>query len=559
MHPALWLLIKLKTRSTIRRLVRSLKTWRGILVLSLMVGIFALIIVPNFMLTLNSGSNVQVGIRFRNYVSLGIFASFIVALLKPGSGKILFLPEEIEALFPAPFSRRQILMYKILGHLLRLPWVALFLTLIYGSYLPHLFCAFVGIGLIMALIQLVPMLIGLLSTVSHAAIVNRNRRILGVALLVVIGVVAIQQLPSRETENQVEKNDQVVDGVESPESQTSTERWAAQVTQSTAGRVVLSPVNVFVDAVYSDSVDQVFIRNVLIAVSILLGLIGLILVVDANFVEMNLRESKRWAERVQNAQAGVGVVGTMREEYKWSLPMLPRWSGVGPIVWRQVLSLMRLGNSAVVLGGLMVTVTAGMIWIRREAVDPETVRTISCTVVGMLSFLFAFVAPVGFRPDIERMQVLKGLPLSSSSVVVGQLLGGVLVISAVQVPLLGIVTAFYFDVLFLLLMPGVIVLNFLILSVSNTMLLLFPVRTDPANNDAISGGQNLLSFFAIYIALILVGLAVGIPAGMVYYFAGSGILAVVVATGIAMGCCYAFYKAADWAFRRFDVGLHSPS
>lgn len=541
MPKALWLLSWLRIKSMFRRLAQALQTAKGILTLILIVGLVALILGPS--LWKFSTGELQPGFanQFENYVVLGILSVFVFGLIKPGHGAILYLPEEVEALFSAPFTRRQILTYKLVGSALRIPWIALFFAALYGIYFSNVVCAYIGILLTMCLLQYGGVLLALSGQVSYATLMNRNRQIVGIAVLVVMLVLAIQGFSI----------------VAQSLTYESVLEWVDQICTSQVGSIVLSPVTVFTNLIFAEHIDQPFV----ISLSFAIGEIGLILVLilalDANFVEINVQESKNWMERVNRAKTGMTSVA--RKEYTRAIPMLPFWRGLGPIIWRQLLSVSRLGRSAFAFVVLLAGGIGVMIFAKQSGVDAEKIRSTICITLGMMTLMFGLVGPVGFRPDIERIGVFKGLPIPDTAIVVGQILGGVIVISSAQIAILLLFVVFDFAIFWVIAFTVVIPLNYLVLVVSNTMLLLFPVRTNPASQDAISGGQNLLSFFAVYLSLILVAIVIGLPTGLIFWGSESPTIATSTAILIGLLCCVVATQIARWAYTRFDVSVDSPS
>src|SRR5262249_3174585 len=119
-----------------------------------------------------------------------------------------------------------------------------------------------------------------------------------------------------------------------------------------------------------------------------------------------------------------------------------------------------------------------------------------------MSSMFAF----DFRGDIERIDVLKALPISSAAMVIGQLPAPVLFISIMQALALTVI-AFGSNrqcvgLAFCFCMPLTVPFNFLLFGIGNLLFLLFPTRTVNASpGDFQAMGRYVLLNLAKFITL----------------------------------------------------------
>src|SRR5262249_29612938 len=118
---------------------------------------------------------------------------------------------------------------------------------------------------------------------------------------------------------------------------------------------------------------------------------------------------------------------------RFRLPMLPFWGGVGPIFWRQLVTALRgLGRLAGALAVFVASLIGPLVVITFQSREPWApgpelgVRALVMTV--MLSPLL----PFDFRGDLDRMPLLKTLPLRPLGVALGQLLTPVLLATVLQ-------------------------------------------------------------------------------------------------------------------------------
>ena len=132
MPAALWLLMRLRLKGWSRRLTRNLKTVKGIIFTAIF-GLMAFFcvtvqIVNAIMLPRSSGTAPADQVERFGTVGLLIYCLGMI-LFSGTQSPIAFSPAEVQFLFSGPFSRRQLLAYRILTQfLLTLP-VCIFLSM----------------------------------------------------------------------------------------------------------------------------------------------------------------------------------------------------------------------------------------------------------------------------------------------------------------------------------------------------------------------------------------------------------------------------------------------
>jgi ABC-type transport system involved in multi-copper enzyme maturation permease subunit len=132
---ALWKLYRLRLRGSIRSMAGKLKSVRGaalgvftVLVLGVMLG-------PNLVTAFKLRHDGLMGRNadsFREVIPVAMLLYVVLSIVTSlGERAICFSPSEVDFLFPAPFSRRQILLYKILGGV----GAAIYIGLIMSTFL----------------------------------------------------------------------------------------------------------------------------------------------------------------------------------------------------------------------------------------------------------------------------------------------------------------------------------------------------------------------------------------------------------------------------------------
>ena len=151
--------------------------------------------------------------------------------------------------------------------------------------------------------------------------------------------------------------------------------------------------------------------------------------------------------------------------------------------------------------------------VDRKSNGPALVSSMSVGFMGYITFIIAMQLPWAFRGDIVHMDCLKSLPVSPLSVAIGELTGGVTLLSAIQfVPLVAVLLAGGSPAVLVSAIAFVIPFNLLILAMCNTVFLIYPIRFPQGNSaDFQMVGRMMLMMFLQILLLIP---ALGVPAAV---------------------------------------------
>ncbi|MGH7170392.1 MAG: hypothetical protein ACRELG_08965, partial [Gemmataceae bacterium] len=176
------------------------------------------------------------------------------------------------------------------------------------------------------------------------------------------------------------------------------------------------------------------------------------------------------------------------------------------------------------------------------------------------------ILPFDFRGDIDRLALLKTLPLPPWRLAIGQLLAPVLLMTALQCVGLAVVawTSPPSDWLLLACLACaayVPPVNFLLFAMDNLLFLLFPTRLMAATpGDFQALGRNVLFLAAKATVLFLVCVAAGILGWLAYLASGESLLmAALAAWPMVVLSAAALVPLVAWAFTIFDVGRDTPA
>ena len=165
-----------------------------------------------------------------------------------------------------------------------------------------------------------------------------------------------------------------------------------------------------------------------------------------------------------------------------SLPRVPRLCGAGPFVWRQIIGA--FGHRT----GLVVALVPPTVLALLPLAVPLDPSASFLQVTGGLVFYSFLLLPAAlkfdFRRDYDRLYAFKMLPTSPSAIVVGQLATPVLLTSAFQLAALSIAVAVrpVAGHIFLSSVALLVPLNVFIFASENFLFLVSPVRLSPGRD-----------------------------------------------------------------------------
>jgi hypothetical protein len=545
MHPGLFLLLRLRIRGWARRLFRSANSVRGALLFVVGCLVFVGWVTPLFLESATTPP--QDPEQVRRWGPLALLGIWLMNVLFSSSeGAITFTSAEVNLLFPAPLSRRQLLVYKISLLFTSSVISALFMALFFRRFAGSFFAAVLALTLCLFFLQLFTVFLSLLASTIGARAYNRRRRI--VLALVLAGVAL------------------VVAHAALTDAPSTLEGWLDHVNQSPVAQFLLAPLRWFVLAMTADRfwpdlalwTSSTLLLNALVLVAVF--------VMDAQYLEASAAASERLYARVQQVRRGSPfVVGSTRSgKARWSLPVLPSWGGVGPILWRQMSTALR-GYWSIFIVLAMTAAMSIPLWFEDSTAGNHPAQALWPRLIGLFIGMTLFVPvllPFDFRGDIDRMDMLKVLPLPAWRLVVGQLLTPICLISLGQVIVVGAVLVIRgnSERFLLVAMAFALPLNCLIFELENMLFLFFPTRVlaaTPGDVQAL-GRQVVLWMVKLFTLWVIGGLAA--LAGLLFYFlTGQNWTAALVAAWVVVAAfVMGLIPLIGLAFRRFDVAADTP-
>lgn len=547
MNAALWLLIALQVRGWLRYLRRSLGTVKGALLALVGLAVFvpwllAVVLVPR------PHAGVLGHDLSRTGPALLLLYCFVNVVFSTGERAIYFPPAEVNLLFPAPFGRRELLGYKIVSTLIVSLPTALFMSLLLRAYASWFLASFLGMLLIVLFMQLFSMTINLLAISVGARLYTRGRRLVA-ALAILLAAALLLHVGGSPRQWQPQE-------------------LFHQLLDAPAWKIVSWPLRSFFDVAAAERLWPDLARSAALGALVNLFLVGVVFALDAHYLEAAASASAQIYARMQRLRrGGIGSGEGLRRggAARMSLPMPPWMGGIGPIVWRQLTTAARGADRLLLLIVILgVALGAPMLAALRD--EQENLVFVLTLVALWLTIFLTTMLPFDFRGDIDRLALLKTLPLPAWRLAIGQLLAPVLLMTALQGIGLTVVawTAPPSDWLLpagLACAAYVPPINFLLFALDNLLFLLFPTRLIASTpGDFQSLGRNVLLMAAKFLVLLIVGLAAGLVGGMVYLVSGESLLmAALAAWPVVALSAAALVPPIAWAFTIFDVGRDTPT
>jgi Putative ABC exporter len=500
MNPALLRLIVLSIKSAFRRAFRGARTFKGAFLILFTMGVLLMSVGPSLIAAVSMRTlpgMPQLSGLVEPYLPIFILGSCLLIVIGPASETaILFTPAEVDFLFPAPFHRRELLIYKLAKLLMGSAFIALFFSMSCLIYLNAWLAAFVGIFLTLAFTQLIALAAALVGQIVAEQAYTRTRKIilLGAGALIAAGLA--QVLWQTPVQNIGE--------------------LAGSFRNTATGRVILAPFEVFSHAILAHRFFPELVLWGSAAAAIDGALLVLVLKLDADYLEGAAAISAKLYERVQRAKQGGGLpLPTSKNAARLRIPTLPWLGGAGPLAWRQLLLAMRTSRLVIAMSlGLACVLLVVALNVPGGTPGSEVVvQTMGLGFIAYMTILFAMHLPWAFRGDIEHMDSLKALPIAPLAVATGELAGGVLVLAAIQLVVLAALLAANGNRAVIITAAAFVVpFDVLLLGVSNLLFLIYPIRMVQSNApDFQLMGRVMLVMLLQFLILIP---SLGVPAGI---------------------------------------------
>ncbi len=541
-------LSRLQARALVRRLTRGLRSVKGALLFAVGLVVIGLWLAPSvWQANAMARTDPQAVI---DLAPVFLLASAILTVVTSGGEKaITFTPAEVDFLFPGPFTRRQLLVYKIGKSLVGIAFSSLLLSVVLLRHARAWPAAWAGLFLAMLLLQMFGIAVTLIAQSVGERVYTRGRKV--VLALVIVGAAA-WLLPKMAAAGG---------------GRPGFLEMARALRGSRVGAFVLAPLEAYGRLFAAGSMLE-GLKFGAIALGLDVLLVFVVFYLDADYLEAAATRSQAVYERLQRVRrGGVGALGKPAKG-RWILPQLPYCGGAGPIVWRQGTTALRNAKGLLMLL-LVLAIAVGpvMFTAKHDPLGGPGVGSggLSGPVVGAMAWLTLIVGSwirFDFRGDLDQMDHLKSLPARSWAVAAGELVTPTVLMTICHWLIVASVMAAARRLDAILLFAAAVSLPFnaMLFAVENLIFLVFPTRAAQNPTDFQGYGRQVLILFAKGLILLVGGGAAALAAFGVYRLTGgSWGAAAVTAAGLLTAEAIALVPGVALAYDRFDVSRDTPA
>ena len=538
-EPALLGLLRLRAKARFRRATRGLKSPKGAALTVLGVSMFALWLGPSLYTRSYMGRTDPETVRM--FAPLATFMWCALSLFMGSTDRALYYaPAEVNFLFGGPFTRRSVLIFKLLTTLNGTLISAAIFSLFMWRYATNWLASFLAVFTAVWLIQLFTLMIAMAGLLIKEKAFSLGRKFAFALVLIILAAGLYASKPEGGAED-------IMD-------------YASRLREWLPVKILLLPFEpvgyIFTATSYLELLGwagAAFVVN--------LAMVGVIIGLDAEYRDTAVSVSQRVYTRAARVRRG-GFVGTSKTTANRRLPSFPHLGGAGPLVWRQLTTALR--SSRAMLFMLFIMACASLpvlIMTLRKGADAEFAGWALAPGLFWVTLILVAMLRFDYRGDIDNMENLKALPISPVALSFGQILTPVLVASTfeflVAFAMAYVQRTWFIIPVALLLCP---ILNVMLFGLENLLYLLYPIRFTAATpGDFQHFGRQIASLFVRLLLIAFLLLICGGSAVLAYFALGESITAAIVAGALpAIAVDVVLVFLVSMAFRRFDVSKHLP-
>lgn len=484
-------------------------------------------------------------------LTLGPLLVMGMTILTAASGRALsFAPAEVDFLFAAPVSRRQLLLYhwssRLGAQLFAALFVSIFFTLQYAAHWP--------LGLLAGFMMMV-FIYTVAQALSLGAIALTARLRPGIVRLLAVAVAAAGAV-------------YLLAAVRAFPASAGVGERVLLFLRLPLLRTLSLPARPVVELLLApDLVHALLWLGVSLAVIVLA--LAVMIRADVAFTEHALAASRKMAERaIRMRSGGSAFAAAGPSRVRMPVPRLGFLGTAGGLARRQMLEATRNPKPIIGLAGFMTLVAAMPLILEQldtpgALPSPETARMVLGFVLALPLMATAYV-PFDFRADLDRMAYLKTLPLSERAVVAGQIFTPALILWTLQAvgivaltALTGVLAPLPAAALLLALPP----LVWVVVAIDNGVFLLSPYRLSTSSAENLQFfGRSILTIVVKMLALAAVALPAALVAWLVHRYAGHSLpLAAAAGALVLAALCLPLTTLVARVYAAFDVSLDVPA
>lgn len=438
----------------------------------------------------------------RERIALGLLGFLLFQVLKILYRKPVepfeWTPSETQILKTAPVTRTSLVLYRLATTALSAMLKSVCFVLVMIPDLSLLAAGFAGMAIALLFLELV-------RVIAEVFIFGLGkRRLLPAKIMTAILVVAVVANAAR----QVFELPSVGEKLSSPAAHQfllAVVLQVAELSRTGVGAVLSFPFRLFSDIVLATQYNAELACQILLGLG-MVGAAGLTAMVANCWMMATLKKQDRSNLIRLNQQLPAGL---SRQQSKHKQVVVPKsFGGAGPIAWRQFQGAWNFRASIIV--SFLIPTALCCVPMFAPNPPPNAALFLVASLLFYSYLLLPAALMLDFRRDVDRIAVLKKLPVKPINVVLGQLAAPVVLCSLFQgivfsiAAFSGVATSGFFIVCWLAIVP----MNVLIFASENIVFMLHPFRRNKEGADVLI--RSVLTFTgkgAVW-ALSLAGLIV---------------------------------------------------
>ena len=536
---------------------RSCKTPEGAVRAVFTVGFISLLLTPIFAISLSSDQHPlfenaePTRYAINNFLPFIISLGLFVALLAPMKDQTLnFSQAEIDWLFTGPFTRRDLLIYKLFGVVTSTLAICFvincFVASVYLFLDQSFFISFIRGYIMIVFAFLLMQLTFVWSGLVRKSIIIRFLTPIRKVVAIALGTLWLVAMYSIRDELDLSMF----------KDQTKLLSTAKAFIASDAYQWGITPFRIFSNLLLSRSIVETLFYFSLCLIGVV-TVLWLIVKTDNNFIEKEIDHARVRVEAMKRNQSIEMML--VPSVSRHSLPMLPFMGGIGPITWRQLQTFFRVKKLVVITTMFYFLLYLFMIFTDQKLQSTQFRFSMGMASLIMITMTVGLTMPMGFQVDVKKMDIFKSLPFSKWQIAAGQLLGPALLLVGIQYVSIFLFMWLALDqwLLWLTSVAFAPLVSIVILSIINSVSLLYPGQPDKGVVRELENVGHILVFTFLLLISALLIFAMLAGAGAAAYYSTHSIPLVVFACWLVMLVSSAAgVWMTGWAFGRFDVSRH---
>jgi hypothetical protein len=493
---------------------------------------------------------------------VGMFSLVVLTLIASVGYRGLYMPkDEIELLFSAPLTRRDVIRYRLLTNVGRSIFGGLIVGLFAMRSAPNALYAFAGTFVAVQTLPLLSQGISLVLGGAESRIASRVPKRLGTIAGIVAAVFYVGILIFLVTNSQKgvgkwlersEVGQVITDVIEHPWMLTMSSPclpWAKMITADSAGT---------------------FLTWLAVSLAGWAVIFELVSRIRVDYRELSLQTASDLAKRIQRARraGGASASPVSKTASGWSVPWFFGRGRFGAIAWLKTASIVRKARGTLLVSIVIVSLlTAGATAIEVSKKGQASESVIIGVAIGMVFVGCLYLCGglrFDFREDLDRMEFVKTCPARPWVVFLATMTPQVVLVSALIALALLVKSAIVgrFHAVNWALLPAIPLLTITWTSIDNIVFLAAPVRYVAGQDTVLqNAGRMVILMFVRFVIVLGVFVTLAVPIGLAVLTALK--LPATASVAIPVGCVVAFFvwladvsilvAAGAWQLRRFDV------